>query len=167
MQEGLIGLENSSIDTARTLWMGEVDQPYMDEEFISSLFTGIGSQVNVKVVRDRNTGLPGGYCFISFTTHEIAERVLHAYNGLQIANTNKRFQLNWARYVKLKQPSAPQPGNYEQYVSKGGGGQLIEITTTKKDVFMRKTDVTELNLEYAAFHCDQYLELTRPEYLFL
>ena len=167
MQEGLIGLENSSIDTARTLWMGEVDQPYMDEEFISLLFAGIGSTVTVKVVRDRNTGLPGGYCFISFTSHEIAERVLHAYNGLQIANTNKQFHLTWARYVKLKQQTGPVSGNYEQYVSRGGSGQLVEITTTKKDIFMRKLDAVELNLEYASFHCDQFLELTKPEYLFI
>jgi RNA-binding proteins (RRM domain) len=146
--------------------MGEVDQPYMDENFISGLFSGIGSTVNVKVVRDRNTGLPGGYCFISFATHEIAERVLHAYNGLQIANTNKRFHLNWARYVKLKQQSAPS-GNYEQYLSKVAGGQLVEITASKKDIFMRKLDPVDLNLEYAAFYCEQYLELSKPEYLFI
>jgi RNA recognition motif-containing protein len=166
MQEGLIGLENSSIDTARTLWMGEVDQPYMDEEFISSLFSGIGVGVTVRVVRDRNTGLPGGYCFITFPSHEIAERVLHAYNGLQIANMNKRFNLNWARYVKLKQPGSAIPANVEQYVSKAGSGQLVEITTTKKDLFMRKLDVVELNLEYAAFHCDQFLELTPAKFLY-
>jgi hypothetical protein len=165
MQEGLIGIENSSIDTARTLWMGEVDQPYMDEDFISSLFAGLGSPVSVKVVRDRNTGLPGGYCFITFNTHEMAERVLHAYNGLQVANTNKRFQLNWARYVKLKQQPLGPIGNYDQYVARGGSGQLVEITTAKKDLFMRKLDVVELNLEYAAFHCEQYLELTKPEFL--
>jgi RNA recognition motif-containing protein len=153
MQDGFIGLENSSIDTARTLWMGEVDQPYMDENFITALFSGIGSPVNVKVVRDKNTGLPGGYCFISFITHEIAERVLHAYNGLQIANTNKRFHLNWARYVKLKQQSSVPSETYEQY--------------TKKDIHMRKLDIVELNLEYAAFHCEQYLELTKPNYLFI
>ena len=167
MQEGLIGLENSSIDTARTLWMGEVDQPYMDEEFISSLFSGIGVAVTVRVVRDRNTGLPGGYCFITFPSHEIAERVMHAYNGLQIANMNKRFNLNWARYVKLKQPGTAISGNIEQYVSKVGTGQLVEITTTKKDIFMRKLDVVELNLEYAAFHCDQLLELTPSKFLFI
>lgn len=167
MQEGLIGLENSSLDTARTLWMGEVDQPYMDEEFIASLFSGIEASVNVRVIRDKNTGLPGGYCFISFPSHEVAERILHAYNGLQIANTNKRFHLNWARYVKIKQPIPANSYNVEQYVSKGGSGQLVEITTKKKDIFMRKLDVIELNLEYSAFHCDQYLELTPAKFLFI
>ena len=167
MQENYIGLENSSIDTARTLWMGEIDQPYMDEDFISSLFSGIDSPISVKVIRDRNTGLPAGYCFLTFSTHEVAERILHAYNGLQIANTNKRFHLNWARYVITKQSSAPTQGNYEQYISKTGSGQIIEITAAKKDIFMRKLDVTELNLEYASFHCDQHLELSKPEYVFL
>jgi RNA recognition motif-containing protein len=167
MQEGLIGFENSSIDTAKTLWMGEVDQPYMDEAFIASLFSGIGSAVSVKVIRDKNSGLPGGYCFITFASHEVADRVLHAYNGLQVANTHKRFNLNWARYVKLKQQGAVLPGNFEQYVRKVANGQVVEITAAKKDPLMRKLDVVELNLEYAAFHCEQNTELLRNEFLFL
>lgn len=30
---------------------------------------------------------------------------------------------------------------------------------------MRQLDVVDLNLEYAALHMDQYLELTSPEFL--
>ena len=167
MQEGLVGFENSSIDTAKTLWMGEVDQPYMDEDFIAGLFAGIGSPFTVMVIRDKNSGLPAGYCFITFSSHEVAERILHAYNGLQIANTNKRFHLNWARYVKIKQQGTLSSGNYEQYVAKTGTGQTVEITAAKKDMFMKKLDVVDLNLEFAAFHCDQHIELVRAEYLFI
>lgn len=67
----------------------------MDELFIQDLFKGIGSQVNVKIIRD-NTNSSTGYCFIDFQTHQTAERVLHAYNNLPIPETTKVFQLNWA-----------------------------------------------------------------------
>ena len=39
-----------------TLWMGELE-PWIDENFIRSLWFGMGEQVNVKMIRDKFTGL--------------------------------------------------------------------------------------------------------------
>ena len=89
--------QNLAIATSRTLWMGELE-PWMDENFISSLFAGIGSPVTVKVIRDKNTNLPVGYGFVDFVSHEVADTVLHAYNNLPVPNTEHVFKLNWAQY---------------------------------------------------------------------
>lgn len=141
--EGFIGLQNAGIDTSKTLWMGEVDEPFMDEQFISSLFSGIGATVNVKVVRDRNTGLPAGYCFIDFPTHETAERVLHAYNGLQIPNTTKKFSLNWAQYGQMKASGVAAP-NYDQLISEAPVGYDNSLFVSELDPNISNTQLFEV-----------------------
>ena len=46
----------ASDQSAKTLWMGEME-PWMDENFIKQVFqTVLGEQVQVKVIRDRNSG---------------------------------------------------------------------------------------------------------------
>mmetsp|Transcript_33505 Transcript_33505/g.58689 ORF Transcript_33505/g.58689 Transcript_33505/m.58689 type:complete len:374 (+) Transcript_33505:2384-3505(+) len=92
----LAGLQSITEATSRTLWFGEVES-WMDEGYIASLFSGTDNAIKVKIIRDQSTGLPLGYAFIDFSNHEIADRVLHAFNGLPIPNTNKRFKLNWAQ----------------------------------------------------------------------
>ena len=51
--------------------------------------------MSVKVIRDKNTGLPAGYGFVEFNSHEIATQVLACYNSAPIPGTNKSFRLNW------------------------------------------------------------------------
>lgn len=47
------------------------------------------------MIRDKNTGMPAGYGFVEFNSHEIASQVLGCYNGAPIPGTNKNFRLNW------------------------------------------------------------------------
>lgn len=45
-----------SNEASKTLWMGEME-PWMDENFIKQIFhTLISENVQVKVIRDRNSG---------------------------------------------------------------------------------------------------------------
>jgi RNA recognition motif-containing protein len=67
----------------------------MDESYIASLFNSTGAVQSVKVIRDKNTGLPAGYGFVEFNSHEVASQVLACYNGVAIPGTNKTFRLNW------------------------------------------------------------------------
>jgi RNA recognition motif-containing protein len=92
----LAGLQSITEATSRTLWFGEVES-WMNEGYIAGLFAGTDNAIKVKIIRDQSTGLPLGYAFIDFSNHEIADRVLHAFNGLPIPNTSKRFRLNWAQ----------------------------------------------------------------------
>lgn len=52
--------------------------------------------VSVKVIRNKQTGMPEGYGFIEFTNRAAAERNLHAYNGTLMPNSDQNFRLNWA-----------------------------------------------------------------------
>lgn len=76
-----------------TLWMGELE-PWMDENFIKGIYASHGETVNVKVIRDKNSG-SAGYCFVEFQGPEAANKAL-SLNGQPIPNSTRQFKLNWA-----------------------------------------------------------------------
>ncbi|KAI6777890.1 uncharacterized protein J7T54_001547 [Emericellopsis cladophorae] len=77
-----------------TLWMGELE-PWMDENFIKGVFMSqLSENVNVKVIRDKNSG-NAGYCFVEFATPDAAARALNL-NGSAVPNSSRQFKLNWA-----------------------------------------------------------------------
>ncbi|POR36272.1 Putative RNA-binding protein C23E6.01c [Tolypocladium paradoxum] len=84
-----------SADQAKTtLWMGELE-PWMDENFIKGVFlSSAGETVNVKVIRDKNSG-NAGYCFVEFTSPDAATKAL-GLNGTAVPNSSRQFKLNWA-----------------------------------------------------------------------
>ncbi|XP_068824654.1 tRNA selenocysteine 1-associated protein 1 isoform X1 [Capricornis sumatraensis] len=95
---------------AASLWMGDLE-PYMDENFISRAFATMGETVmSVKIIRNRLTGIPAGYCFVEFADLATAEKCLHKINGKPLpgATPAKRFKLNYATYGK-------QPDNSPEY----------------------------------------------------
>ncbi|PBP27137.1 RNA-binding protein [Diplocarpon rosae] len=84
-------------DAKTTLWMGELE-PWIDENFIRSVWFGMGEQVNVKMIRDKFSGQVvrnAGYCFIDFASPAAAAKAL-SLNGSMIPNTSRPFKLNWA-----------------------------------------------------------------------
>ncbi|MCJ1234947.1 hypothetical protein MMC14_002911 [Varicellaria rhodocarpa] len=80
-------------DAKTTLWMGELE-PWIDENFVRSVWYNMGEQVNVKMIRDKFSG-NAGYCFIDFTSPTAAAKAL-TLNGTIIPNSNRPFKLNWA-----------------------------------------------------------------------
>ncbi|KAL5346999.1 hypothetical protein ACLOAV_008142 [Pseudogymnoascus australis] len=92
MEQGQGG-STGAPDSKTTLWMGELE-PWIDENFVRSVWFGMGEQVNVKMIRDKFSG-NAGYCFIDFTTPEAAAKAL-SLNGSMIPNTSRPFKLNWA-----------------------------------------------------------------------
>ncbi|OCK84533.1 RNA-binding domain-containing protein [Lepidopterella palustris CBS 459.81] len=81
-------------DSKTTLWMGELE-PWIDENFVRSIWYGMGEQVNVKMIRDKFSGSNAGYCFVDFPTPAAAAKAL-TLNGQLIPNSNRPFKLNWA-----------------------------------------------------------------------
>ncbi|KAK9730444.1 Selenocysteine tRNA 1 associated protein [Popillia japonica] len=78
------------------LWMGSLES-YMTETFITNSFRKMGENpLNVKVMRNKFTGEPAGYCFVHFATDEEAIDAMHKLNGKPIPGTNPvvRFRLN-------------------------------------------------------------------------
>lgn len=83
-------------DVSRTLWMGDLE-PYMDEFFILQAFENMGEPaVQVKMINNKYTGLPAGYCFVDFADSESAQRAQLRLNGKIIPNSQPphRFKLN-------------------------------------------------------------------------
>jgi RNA recognition motif-containing protein len=78
-----------------TLWMGELELWY-DETAIRNIWASVGENVNVKLIRDKFSGVNAGYCFIDFATAASAQKALQTLNGAPIPNTNRVFRLNWA-----------------------------------------------------------------------
>ncbi|KAH8657589.1 hypothetical protein BGZ60DRAFT_134403 [Tricladium varicosporioides] len=94
-QQGGVEGSSGSVtgDAKTTLWMGELE-PWIDENFIRSVWFGMGESVNVKMIRDKFSG-NAGYCFIDFASPAAAAKAL-SLNGSMIPNTSRPFKLNWA-----------------------------------------------------------------------
>ncbi|XP_007253168.3 tRNA selenocysteine 1-associated protein 1 isoform X1 [Astyanax mexicanus] len=83
-----------------SLWMGNLDS-HMDEDFICRAFAVMGEAVvRVRIIRNKITGDPAGYCFVEFADEATAERCLRRVNGKPLpgAAKPKRFKLNRATY---------------------------------------------------------------------
>lgn len=64
-----------------------------------SILTPMLMQVlNVKVIRNKQTGLSEGYGFVEFYSHSTAEKVLQSYSTAIMPNTDQPFHLNWAAF---------------------------------------------------------------------
>lgn len=78
------------------LWMGSLE-PYMTESFILNAFRKMGENpLSVKVMRNKFTGEPAGYCFVHFANDDEAIAAMHKLNSKPIPGTNPvvRFRLN-------------------------------------------------------------------------
>lgn len=76
---------------SKTLWIGDLEA-WMDEPFLQSTIDALGYSkdlINIKLIKDKTTGLPSKYGFIEFTTHDVASNFYQNYNNRQINNTNK------------------------------------------------------------------------------
>lgn len=71
----------------------------MTENFILGAFHKMGeAPQNVRLMRNKYTGEPAGYCFVNFLNDEQAIDAMHKLNGKPIPGTNPiiRFRLNSA-----------------------------------------------------------------------
>ncbi|KAM8717298.1 hypothetical protein ACLKA7_004064 [Drosophila subpalustris] len=93
------------------LWMGSLDT-YMTENFIIAAFRKMGEDpTTVRLMRNKYTGEPAGYCFVNFISDDHALDAMHKLNGKPIPGTNPivRFRLNSASN------SYKMPGNEREF----------------------------------------------------
>ncbi|KAK8622896.1 hypothetical protein V6N13_117794 [Hibiscus sabdariffa] len=109
MQQYTAGSPATCSGEIRSLWIGDL-QPWMDENYLLSIFSQTGEVVSAKVIRNKQTSLPEGYGFIEFVSHAAAERVLQSYNGLPMPSAEQIFRLNWAAlgYGEKRQEEGPE-----------------------------------------------------------
>uniref|UniRef100_A0A4W4EZK9 tRNA selenocysteine 1-associated protein 1 n=1 Tax=Electrophorus electricus TaxID=8005 RepID=A0A4W4EZK9_ELEEL len=92
-----------------TLWMGNLES-YMDEDFIVHAFATMREAVKkVRLIRNKKTGDPAGYCFVDFADEATAERCLRKVNGKPIpgAMPPKRFKLSRATGIGAQKDNSP------------------------------------------------------------
>jgi len=93
---------------AQTLWMGDLE-PEMDETFVATAFHLVNETVTaVRIIKNRSTGDPAGYCFVEFVDEEQAQRALLRLNGKPIPGN-----MHPPRRFKLNPSVKPEPG--EEY----------------------------------------------------
>ncbi|ESQ54571.1 hypothetical protein EUTSA_v10025342mg [Eutrema salsugineum] len=90
------GQNPGSAGEIRSLWIGDL-QPWMDENYLMSIFALTGEAQSAKVIRNKQSGYSEGYGFIEFVSHAAAERILQTYNGAQMPSSEQTFRLNWAQ----------------------------------------------------------------------
>ncbi|XP_030556844.1 tRNA selenocysteine 1-associated protein 1 [Drosophila novamexicana] len=93
------------------LWMGSLES-YMTENFIIAAFRKMGEDpTTVRLMRNKYTGEPAGYCFVNFISDDHALDAMHKLNGKPIPGTNPivRFRLNSASN------SYKLPGNEREF----------------------------------------------------
>eukprot|EP01134_Creolimax_fragrantissima_P002867 CFRG2867T1 len=81
------------------LWCGDL-RAYMNEGFIIQAFNQTGFYPHsVKIINNKTTGLPAGYCFVEFHTPAEAEAALSQMNGHQVApqDPTNLWKLGWAQ----------------------------------------------------------------------
>ncbi|CAO3685162.1 unnamed protein product [Rhizopus stolonifer] len=91
----MVHLAEFTSDENTTLWMGDLE-PWMDEEYIQSMWSSLAKTVTVKVIKDKTTGFCVGYAFVDFGSGTIAKMVMKHFNGLNMPNSVKSLKLNWA-----------------------------------------------------------------------
>ena len=98
----------ASSDNRTSLWMGDIDPAYMDQEFIRNTLHHLNyPPLAVKTIRDRATGGYANYCFLEYESNDEASRTMAALNGRPIPGTNRSFRLNWASGSSI---TASNPG---------------------------------------------------------
>jgi RNA recognition motif-containing protein len=93
-------------------------EPEVDEKYLRNVF---GQNQNVKsihIYKDKITNGKVNYAFLEFETPDIAEKVLHLFNGKEKPRFGKPFKINWGNQKsKRERPSnmfggvPPQYGN--------------------------------------------------------
>jgi RNA recognition motif-containing protein len=81
---------------SKTLWIGDIES-WMDENYIEQSFT-FARPTSIKIIKDKTTGLPTGYGFMEFPSHDVAQQILASFNGKPVPGTNKSFRLKWGFY---------------------------------------------------------------------
>merc|ERR1712151_680022 len=99
----------------------------MNEDYLNRLFSKTGATVvNVKIIKDKVSGLPLGYGFVEFNSHEMAAKVLQLLNQSINPATNKPFRLNWGVYGGGAHVVHNKPGSGNTANQPSGGTTTVQ-----------------------------------------
>ena len=64
----------------KSLYVGNL-HPYVNEAMLQEIFSTLGPVLEVKVIKDKVTGMSAGYGFVKFLDHRVADLALQTING--------------------------------------------------------------------------------------
>jgi len=99
----------------KRLYVGNLPYPKCNDAALLDLFAP-RHPVEIKVVSDRDTGRPRGFCFVEFATDEEAAAVIAEFNGIEI--DGRKIVVNEAN----DKPKSTHGGGRRDYDA-GNGGQ--------------------------------------------
>ena len=75
-------ISNTGFDSSscKSLYVGNL-HPYVNEVMLQEIFATLGPVAEVKVIKDKVTGMSAGYGFIKFLDHRAADLALQSING--------------------------------------------------------------------------------------
>ncbi|KAK9813604.1 hypothetical protein WJX73_010245 [Symbiochloris irregularis] len=79
--------------SCKSLYVGNL-HPYVNEAMLQEIFATLGPVAEVKVIKDKVTGMSAGYGFIKFLDHRAADLALQSINGRVLYGQEVR--VNWA-----------------------------------------------------------------------
>jgi len=104
--------QQRELTPSNSLWVGDLE-PWMDENYVTSMFMSTGEVSGVKLIRDKTTGLPAGYGFVYFKNIQGSESAMKNLNGQPIPQLpNKRYKLNWASHGTGASAKPTTPTNF-------------------------------------------------------
>jgi len=99
------------------LFVGNLPREYTDEDLLQ-LLTEFGSPKNVKIIKDRDTGLSRGFGFVEFDTKEEATAAIGTLNGKEVGG--RELTVSEAREQERRGGGGPRGG--DRRPPRGGGG---------------------------------------------
>lgn len=76
----LVSTAGFDSSTCKSLYVGNL-HPYVNEAMLQEIFATLGPVAEVKVIKDKVTGMSAGYGFVKFLDHRAADLALQSING--------------------------------------------------------------------------------------
>lgn len=110
---------------AQSLYVGNL-HPYVNEAMLQEIFSTLGPVLEVKVIKDKVTGMSAGYGFVKFLDHRVADLALQTINGRVLYGqvTAARWQVQKAgMHVGCRRKSFWRVPAHAACTSLGSGSQ--------------------------------------------
>lgn len=117
MYRGAPSINNSR--KCNTLWVGDLE-PEIDEKYLRSVFGQNHLVKSIHIYKDKITNGKVNYAFVEFENPDIAEQVLHLFNGKDKPQFGKPFKINWGNQKNRRSSQGPMFGMNPPFIPPGG-----------------------------------------------